>query len=61
MSTMSREGECSLSKGHGGIGGSKKDTMDVSAKPNLEAEITYVHNLKELLNFELKVDNVDMY
>ncbi len=50
-----------MSKGHGGIGGSKKDTMDVSTKPSLEAEITYVHNLKELLNFELKVDNVDMY
>jgi hypothetical protein len=56
--SMSREGECSLASGHGEIGGSKKDTMDVSTKPNLEAEIACVCNLKELLN--LKATNVDV-
>jgi hypothetical protein len=53
MSTMSREEECFLARGHGEIGGSKKDTMDVSIKPSLEAKIAYVCNLKELLNLEL--------
>lgn len=56
--SMSREGECSLASGHGEIGASKKDTMDVSTKPNLEAEIACVCNLKELLN--LKATNVDV-
>jgi hypothetical protein len=57
---MSREGECSLARGHGEISGSKKDTMDVFAKPSLEAKIACVCNLKELLNLELKVANVDV-
>ncbi len=60
MSTMSREGECFLAKGHGEIGGSKKDIMDASVKPNLEVEIACVCNLKELLNLELKTTNVDV-
>jgi len=37
MSTMLREGECFLARGHGEIGGSKKDIMDVSIKRSLEA------------------------
>jgi hypothetical protein len=56
---MSRKVECSLASGHGEIDGSK-DTMDISIKPSLEAELTCVCNLKELLNLELKATNVDV-
>jgi len=59
MSTMSKEGECSLARGHGEIGVSK-DTMVIYTKPNLEVEITCVCNLKELLNLKLKITNVDV-
>jgi hypothetical protein len=58
---MLKEGECFLSRGHGKIGGFNKDTMDVYVKPNLEAEIAYVYNLKELKNLKFKVDCVDLY
>lgn len=58
-STMSRERKRSLARGHGKIGGSK-DIMDVSIKPNMEAEIAYVCNLKKLLNLKLKATNVDV-
>jgi hypothetical protein len=56
---MSREGECSLARAHGEFDASK-DTMDVSARPSLEAKMACVRNLKELLNLELKVANVDI-
>jgi hypothetical protein len=60
ISTMSREGECSLARAHGEFDASKKDTMDVFIRPSLEAKMACVHNLKELLNLELKVASVDI-
>jgi hypothetical protein len=60
MSTMSREGECSLARAHGEFDASKKDIMDVSTRPSLEAKMACVCNLKELLNLELKVASVDI-
>jgi hypothetical protein len=57
---MSKESKCFLARAHGEVDGSKKDTMDVIARPSLQAKMACVRNFKELLNLELKVASVDI-
>ncbi len=59
MSTMSKESECSLAKGHGEINGSK-DVMGTPTKVSFKAEMICVHDLKELMDLELIATNVDI-
>jgi hypothetical protein len=59
MSTMFKEGECSLAKGHGEIDGSK-EVMGTPTKASFKAEMICVHNLKELMDLELIATNVDI-
>jgi hypothetical protein len=59
MSTMSREGECSLARGHEEIVASKKEVMSVITKANLEAKVIFVREVKELVELKLKVASVD--
>jgi hypothetical protein len=59
MSTMSREGECSLAREHGEIVTSKKEVISALTKANLEAKAIFVREVKELVDLELKVASVD--
>jgi hypothetical protein len=60
MSTMFREGECSLARGHGEIVASKKEVKNAFVKANLEAKGTSIHEVKELVDLELIVASVDV-
>jgi hypothetical protein len=59
MSTIYREGECSLARGHGEIVTSKKEVMNAFAKASFEAKAIYVCEVKELVDLELRVGSVD--
>jgi hypothetical protein len=59
MSTMSKEGECSLAKGHGAINGSK-EVMGTPTKVGFKAKMICVHNLKLLVDLKLIATNVDI-
>jgi hypothetical protein len=59
MSTMSREGKCSLARGHGEIVTSKKEVMNAFTKVSLKAKMIFVREVKELVDLELRVANVD--
>jgi hypothetical protein len=59
MSTMAKEGEYSLAKGHGEINGSK-EVVNTPTKASFKVEMICVCNLKELVDLKLIATNVDI-
>jgi hypothetical protein len=59
MSTMSKEGECSLAKGHGEINAST-EVMAFLQKPVSMQRLLFLRNLKELMDLELIATNVNI-